>query len=254
MREFITPPATKEFQNDLTGLWDSIVLMWESDLTIQLERELNSRLRRRLLPQKSLANLSKEIDGYYQDAIKKIFLQALISSQKSPSEYPKSVTLIRTLRGELGEDLFDSNGLLRAQVLFDVASDIELAGLAVVGLQLIGVSIGSEFVLPGNPVGVLGIIAGGIFLVAESTVELVRIKDADIERTRIMNGLHKHIANSHLGNIYTHYTTQIGGSTIEDVGPNMKRGTESSVADLYREQIVESLPKLKEAIFGTVKD
>ena len=65
--------AVEVYQESLSGVWDSLVLLWKSNGTSRLEEELSARVTRYLMPTKAVASLSDEIQNYYRTAAKSIF-------------------------------------------------------------------------------------------------------------------------------------------------------------------------------------
>ncbi len=259
--------SVKEFQDSLTGMLDSLVLLWKTKATFRLTEEIEKRFSKYLRPQKELKTLDKKIFGYYKVAGQRIFVDAFNISQASPSMYPKAAAIRRALAktsDPSGKNLFDSDGMIRATAFIELAGTVDLAvalgvaGYAAYGygMYLFGASAATEVPAPGNPVGIVGMIVGGVIIAAEATITGLRVEPRDIERTRIQHGLHKHLGNSLLGQIYTHPKTRVGGSQLESSVADSKEQVKTAVPTTikYREQIIKSLSEMKKAIFGTVKD
>ena len=96
-------------------------------------------------------------------------------------------------------------------------------------------------------------VVGVVIMAIEGAITVARAEARDVERTRILHGLHRHIGNTHLGLIYTHTNTRIAGSELEVSGASSRRSSQSvtPAAMQYRRQILGSLPQMKNTIFGT---
>ncbi|MDA9934884.1 hypothetical protein N9B88_03850 [Rubripirellula sp.] len=243
-RTNLTEKKVVEFQESLTGFVDSPSLIAESISEMDMKKVLTKKLKAALLNDIKLAILCNKISEEYQLAVTRIKTFAFLNLQNFPQSHPQSLKLQRKLKANLGNQFFDSNGLLIADAAIIIAEEIDMA--MSVGIVVFG----------GGGAGIMkGLITAAVVEALRQVFLLGKKTSDDIQRTQILHCINKELVNSHLGQIYTHDSTRIGGAEIEVAATSWNRAGPSPdpLGKAFRDQIVKFLPGMKEALFVRLK-
>jgi hypothetical protein len=232
LRKNVNRLGVEEYQESLTGIWDSLVLLWQSNATIKLNSELEQRFKRFVLKNKQLNVMVEKIQNSYKAAEAQIFAEAFNLAESSIVKYPAQRLIkqkLEKLQAKTPSGLFDSNGLLRAQVFIELVGTVDFG----VGLGLIVYGLASEPISGGA--STIVVVIGAIVFVAETTAEIVKVVPHDISKTSILAITHKILFAQVMGDSNPR-TVKIGKS--DATPPTSAAFPTSSITSAWQQFIV----------------
>ena len=160
------------FYDNLVGAWDSIVLLWESNGTSNLESALRERLASQVIDDEKISMLARRIQAQYEAMMVRV-IGRIINESDLPKISEGSLQLAESLAFDRISNQVDvsENGLLRAQVLL---GSVEGPLLALDAALIVG---GIIAVPETGGLSLVATILGVFHLIVQTTVDTFAVSE-----------------------------------------------------------------------------